>query len=87
LELADARARLVAMAEHGTLRLDSGREVRVEVVDTSLDGAEMVVRETADEHRRPSNLLEIVDAHLTTADRRPAGTTDQLLAADRNRPY
>jgi len=28
-----------------------------------------------------------IDAHLATATRHPAGTTDRLLAADRERPY
>jgi uncharacterized protein (DUF1778 family) len=31
--------------------------------------------------------LAKIDAHLATASRRPAGTTDRLRAADRERPY
>ncbi|HEU4703610.1 MAG TPA: DUF1778 domain-containing protein [Conexibacter sp.] len=33
------------------------------------------------------DLLAKIDAHLATATRHPAGTTDRLLAAGRERPY
>ena len=36
--------------------------------------------------RHRDNLAKI-DAHLATATRHPAGTTDRLLAPDRERPY
>lgn len=76
------------MAERGTLRLDTGREIRVEVVRTNRDGDEMVVRATTDD--RPSSsadLLAIIDAHLAAATPHPPGTTDRLLAADHDRIY
>lgn len=76
------------MAERGTLRLDTGREVRVEIVKTSRDGDEMVVRAAPDTPSAPAaDLLAIIDAHLATATPHAAGTTDRLLAADRDRPY
>lgn len=76
------------MAERGTLRLDTGREVRIEVVKTNPDGDEMLVRATPDTPPAPTaDLLAIIDAHLATATPHPPGTTDLLLTADRDRPY
>lgn len=76
------------MAERGTLRLDTGREVRVEVLQTNRDGDEMLVRATPDAPPAPTaDLLAIIDAHLATAAPHAPGTTDLLLAADRDRPY
>lgn len=37
--------------------------------------------------RHEVHLIAVIDAHLATATRHPAGTTDRLLAADRDRPY
>lgn len=74
------------MADRGTLRLDSGREVRVEVAKTKRDGDEMLVRAIPDPPPAPTaDLLTIIDAHLATAAPHAAGTTDRLLAADRDR--
>lgn len=76
------------MRELATLRLDTGREVRVEVVREDAAGDEIVVRRTAADHTTPKrDLIAVIDAHLATATRHPAGTTDRLLAADRDRPY
>jgi hypothetical protein len=77
------------MRERATLRLDSGREVRVEVVREDADRDEIVVRRTADDQPAGSarDLVAVVDAHLARATRHAAGTTDRLLAADRARPY
>jgi len=33
------------------------------------------------------DLVATIDAHLATATRHPSGTTDRLLAPDRDRPY
>jgi uncharacterized protein (DUF1778 family) len=33
------------------------------------------------------DLIAAIDTHLATATRHSAGTTDRLLAADRNRPW
>lgn len=80
---------LVTMRERATLRMDTGRELRVEVVREDTDRDEIVVRRTADDHPVGSgrDLVAVVDAHLAGATRHAAGTTDRLLAADRDRPY
>lgn len=76
------------MGERATLRLDSGREVRVEVVREDADREEIVVRRADDrESRRRSNLIAVIEEHLATATPHASGTTDRLLAADRERPY
>lgn len=81
-------AKLEGMAERGTLRLDTGDEVRVEVVKKNRDGDEIVVRATSDESMTPkADLLAIIDAHLETATSHRAGTTDRLLAVDRGQSY
>jgi uncharacterized protein (DUF1778 family) len=43
--------------------------------------------ERAERVRAQSDLPARIDAHLATATRHPAGTTDRLRAADRERPY
>lgn len=76
------------MREPATLKLDRGDEVRVEVDSDDLDGDEIVVRRSVEDV--PPQLAErlaAIDRHLATAKRHPAGTTDRLLEADRNRPY
>jgi hypothetical protein len=77
------------MLERATLRLDSGDEVPVEVVREDSDRDEIVVRRTDSARREtsPGNLVDAVDAHLASATPHPAGATDRLLAADRQRPY
>jgi hypothetical protein len=77
------------MAEHATLRLDDGDEVPVEVVREDIDRDEIVVRRTgAARKATPTrNLVAAVDAHLAIATPHAAGSTDQALAADRQRPY
>ncbi len=76
------------MREQATLRMDTGREVRVEVVREDPDAEEIVVRRTTNRPTAPKrDLIAVIDAHLATARRHPAGTTDRLLAADRDRPY
>jgi hypothetical protein len=76
------------MREPATLKLDRGDEVRVEVDPEDLDGEEIVVRRTADDGPpKLADRLAVIDRHLATARRHPAGTTDRLLEADRNRPY
>lgn len=62
--------------------------MRVEVDPEDLDGEEIVVRRTRDDGTvAPSDWLAVIDRHLATAKRHPAGTTDRLLKADRERPY
>jgi hypothetical protein len=68
--------------------MDGGRELRVEVLREDVGRDEILVRRMGTE--RPDgerNLVAIVDAHLAGARRHAAGTTDRLLAADRDRPY
>lgn len=76
------------MRELATLRMDTGREVRVEIVREDVARDEIVVRRTTGRGTGPTrDLIAVIDAHLPTAARHPAGTTDRLLAADRDRPY
>jgi ferritin-like protein len=76
------------MRELATLRMDTGREVRVEVIREDAEHDEIVVRRTTEFGTAPTrDLIAVIDAHLPTATRHPAGTTDRLLAADRDRPY
>ena len=57
-------------------------------VKTNRDGDEMLVRASPDAPPAPTaDLLAIIDAHLATAAPHAPGTTDRLLAADRDRPY
>ena len=76
------------MRGRATLRLDSGDELRVEVERDELSRDEIVVHRAV-ENGRPvaDGLLAAIDEHLATAEPHPAGTTDRLLAADRERPY
>lgn len=76
------------MREKATLKLDGGEELRVEVDREDLDRDEIVVRR-ASTNGAPAadDLIAVIDDHLATAKRRPAGTTDRLLQADRERPY
>jgi hypothetical protein len=76
------------MPERATLKMDTGREVRVEVIREDTEADEIVVRRTTDEQAAPAaNLLAVIDTHLADAPRHAAGTTDRLLADDRDRPY
>jgi hypothetical protein len=76
------------MRERATLKLDRGDELRVEVDPDDLDGEEIVVRRAVGEGPpKLADRLAVIDRHLATAKRHPAGTTDLLLEADRQRPY
>jgi len=76
------------MREPATLKLDRGDEFRVEVDSDDLDDEEIVVRRTLDEALpKLADRLAVIDRHLARAKRHPAGTTDRLLKADRERPY
>ena len=76
------------MRERGTLRLDAGDVLRVEVDREALDDDEIVIRRAADDSAPPrKDLIEVIDRHLRTAKHHPDGTTDRLLQADRDRPY
>lgn len=76
------------MREPATLKLDRGDELRVEVDSEDLDGEEIVVRRRVNDGiAQLADRLAVIDKHLATAKRHPAGTTDRLLEADRQRPY
>ena len=76
------------MREQATLRLDRGDELRVEVDSEDLGDEEIVVRRAGDDGQTGRReWLAVIDRHLATAKRHPAGTTDRLLKADRERPY
>lgn len=75
------------MREEATLKLDSGEELRVELEREDLEHDEIVVRRPRDHTRSHQDLLKVIDEHLATSKPHPAGTTDRLLQADRERPY
>jgi hypothetical protein len=76
------------MREPATLKLDRGDELRVEVDSEDLDGEEIVVRRRVNDGiAQLADRLAVIDKHLATVKRHPAGTTDRLLEADRQRPY
>jgi len=77
------------MRERATLRLADVREVRVEVIREDSDSDEILVRRLAGVGAEPPalDLIAAVDAHLSRASAHVAGTTDRLLAADRDRAY
>ena len=76
------------MREKATLKLDNGAELRVELDSEDLDHEEIVVRRAPDNGATTGGgLIAVLDEHPATAKRHPAGTTDRLLEADRERPY
>lgn len=75
------------MREPATLKLDAGEEVRVEVDRADLERSDFVVRRSGAAVAPKPDLIEVMKAHIATAEPHPAGTTDRLLAADRDRPY
>ena len=76
------------MREKATPKLDAGEELRVEVDREDLDHDEIVVRRAPDDGARTAgDLVAVIDEQLATATRHPAGATDRLLQADRERPY
>ncbi len=76
------------MRTKATLQLDDGEVLRVEVERDDLSRDEIVVhRTTEDGTRLGGDLLATLDRILKDAKPHPAGTTDRLLQADRERPY
>jgi hypothetical protein len=73
--------------EPAVLRLSNGEEINVEVDPDDLEREQITVRRTEVEAGAKAGLAEVARAYLATAKRHPAGTTDRLLAADRERPY
>ena len=78
----------MSVRERATLRLDAGDELRVEVERDDLAREEIVVRRAVENGSATRDgLLAVIDKHLASAEPHDAGTTDRLLAADRQRPY
>jgi hypothetical protein len=75
------------MREPATLKLDAGEEVRVEVDREDLDHDAIVVHRAEGAPSGSRRLLKVIDAHLADSTPSPAGTTDRLRQADRERPY
>ena len=76
------------MRAKATLKLDNGTELRVELDSEDLDHEEIVVRRASDNGATAGGGLNaVLSDHLATAKHHPAGTTDRLLQADRERPY
>ncbi len=76
------------MAHGATLKLDSGEEIRVEVDVEDLGEDEIVVRRSHPKHAPSQNRLLATMRRIQEAGTpSPAGTTDRLLQADRERPY
>ena len=59
----------------------------MEVEREELERDEIMVRRIDTPAPASGELLRFLDEHLATATPRPAGTTDRLLKADRDRPY
>lgn len=73
------------MREGATLKLDSGTEVRVDVDPADLQRDEIVLRRVGAGPQPLADRLAVLDRIIATAAPHPAGTTDRLLAADRER--
>ena len=73
------------MREGATLKLDSGEELRVDIDRDDLDRDEIVVRRSGADTRPLEDRLAVLDDIIATAAPHPAGTTDGLLADDRER--
>jgi hypothetical protein len=76
------------MHVRATLRMDGGREVRVEVLREDPDHDEILVRRMGGERSAgEQDLIAVIAAHLAEARPHAAGTTERMLAGDRDRPY
>ncbi|WP_354700029.1 hypothetical protein [Paraconexibacter sp. AEG42_29] len=76
------------MRTRATLHLDDGEVVRVELEREDLARDAILVHRAAEPDRATTDdLVAVLRRHLETAKAHPAGTTDRLLAEDRERPY
>lgn len=75
------------MREPATLVLSNGEKIEGEVDREALAADDIVLHRAPAEVKSASKLGAAMREHLKTAERHPAGTTDRLLEADRNRPY
>lgn len=67
--------------------LSNGEKIEGEVDREALAADDIVLHRAPAEVKPESRLAAAMRDHLKTAKRHPAGTTDRLLEADRNRPY
>ena len=75
------------MRERATLRLETGEELDVELERDDLERDEIVVRRSGGRPQSHAERLAVIDEIIANAKPHPAGTTDRLLQADRDRPY
>ncbi len=87
-----AYRRRMAYTERITVRVTPEQRARI-ATGAALAGQSIsallrtAALERADQLLDSRNLIATIDAHLATATRHPAGTTDRLRAPDRERPY
>ena len=75
------------MREPATLVLSNGEKIEGEVERDTLGADDIVLHRAPAEAKPAARLAAAMRKHLETAVPHPAGTTDRLLEADRNRPY
>jgi hypothetical protein len=75
------------MREPATLVLSNGEKIKGEIDREALAADDIVLHRAPNEAEPAAKLAAALREHLKTAERHPAGTTDRLLQADRNRPY
>jgi hypothetical protein len=75
------------MRESATLVLSNGEKIEVEVDRDALAADDIVVHRAPVEAKSASRAAAVMREYLKTAVRHPAGTTDRLRQADRDRPY
>lgn len=75
------------MREPATLVLSNGEKIEGEVDRDALAADDIVLHRARTEAKPAARLAAALREHLKTAAPHPAGTTDRLLEADRNRPY
>jgi hypothetical protein len=75
------------MREPATLVLSNGETIEGEVDRDALSADDIVLHRAPLNPKPAAKVAAAIREHLKTAARHPAGTTDRLLEADRNRPY
>ena len=73
------------MREGATLKLDGGEKLRFDIDRDELDRDEIVVRRSGADAPALAHRLGVLDNIIATAAPHPTGTTDRLLAEDRER--
>lgn len=75
------------MREAATLKLDNGAEIRVDLDPADLGRDEITLRRISPEEKPLAAKLAVIDRIIAAAEPHPTGTTDRLLATDRDRVY